>query len=51
MPEPIKMTSEQEYLAELDAAQEWAVSAGYSESDVNEIIKQTRQKKEHDNRQ
>lgn len=45
MLKPMKMPSEQEFLAELNAAQEWASSVGYSESDVNDIIKQTRQKK------
>lgn len=45
MLKPIKMPSEQEFLQTLDEAKEWAASVGYSESDINVIIKEHRQRK------
>ena len=45
MLKPLKLPSEEEFEASLDEAQKWAASVGYSESDVNEIIKSARRKK------
>ena len=36
----------EEFKAELDKAQKWATSVGYTEEDINSIIKETRNKKE-----
>ena len=38
----IKMPTEKDFEKSLDEAQEWAKTVGYKESDVNDIIKQTR---------
>ena len=45
MLKPIRIPSEDDFIKMLDEAQEWAVSVGYQESDVNDIIKSTREKK------
>ena len=37
---------EEEFKAELDKAQKWAIFVGYTEEDINNIIKETRNKKE-----
>lgn len=42
---PIKMPSMKEFKESLDEAQEWAESVGYTEDDVNDIIKSTRARK------
>lgn len=41
----LKLPSVEEFEASLDKAQKWAASVGYSESDVNDIVKSTRKKK------
>ncbi|MBQ7692016.1 MAG: AbrB/MazE/SpoVT family DNA-binding domain-containing protein [Oscillospiraceae bacterium] len=41
----LRMPTADEFKAKLDEAQEWAASAGYTEADVEEIIKATRKKK------
>jgi len=41
----LKLPSEEEFEDSLDEAQKWAASVGYSESDVNDIIKSVRRKK------
>ena len=41
----LKLPSVEEFEASLDEAQKWAASVGYSESDVNDIVKSTRKKK------
>ena len=41
----LKLPSAEEFEASLDEAQRWAASVGYAESDVNDIIKNTRRKK------
>ena len=40
----LKLPSAEEFEASLDEAQKWAASVGYTESDVNNIIKSTRKK-------
>lgn len=42
---PIKMPTEEDFMALLDEAQEWAEEVGYKESDVNDIIKASRKRK------
>lgn len=42
---PIRMPSMKEFKESLDDAQEWAKSVGYTEDDVNDIIKSTRARK------
>lgn len=42
---PITIPTEQDFAARLDEAQEWAASVGYTESNVNDIIKDVRRKK------
>ena len=42
MLKPIQLPTEEEFKAELDEAQKWAASVGYTESDVSTIIKETR---------
>lgn len=37
---------EEEFKVELDKAQKWATSVGYTEEDINSIIKEIRNKKE-----
>ena len=39
-----KLPSAEEFEASLDEAQKWAASVGYTENDVNDIIKSTRKK-------
>lgn len=41
----LKLPSAEEFEKSLDEAQKWATSVGYTESDVNDIIKSTRRKK------
>lgn len=41
----LKLPSAEEFEASLDAAQKWAASVGYNESDVDDIIKSARRKK------
>lgn len=41
----LKLPSSEEFEASLDEAQKWAMSVGYSEDDINDIIKSTRRKK------
>ena len=45
MLKPIQLPTEEEFKAELDRAQQWATSVGYTENDVDSIIKETRSKK------
>lgn len=40
----LKLPSAEEFEASLDEAQKWAASVGYTESDVNNIIKSSRKK-------
>ncbi len=40
----LKLPSAEEFEASLDEAQKWATSVGYTENDVNDIIKSTRKK-------
>ena len=41
----LKLPSAEEFKASLDEAQKWAMSVGYNESDVHDIIKSVRKKK------
>lgn len=41
----LKLPSVEEFETALDEAQAWAMSAGYSENDVNDIIKSVRRNK------
>ena len=41
----LKLPTAEEFEASLNEAQEWAASVGYSEIDVDEIIKSVRKKK------
>lgn len=41
----LKLPTAEEFEASLDAAQEWASSVGYEESDINDIIKSVRRSK------
>lgn len=40
----LKLPSAEEFETSLDEAQKWAASVGYTENDVNDIIKSTRKK-------
>ena len=42
----LKLPSAEEFEASLDEAQKWAASVGYSENDVNDIVKAVRKKKQ-----
>ena len=42
MLKPLKLPTAEEFEASLDEAQKWAVSVGYEESDVDDIIKSAR---------
>ncbi|MCM1057652.1 MAG: AbrB/MazE/SpoVT family DNA-binding domain-containing protein [Firmicutes bacterium] len=42
----LKLPSTEEFEAALDEAQKWAMSAGYNENDVDNIIKSVRKKKQ-----
>lgn len=42
----LKLPSVEEFEASLDEAQKWAMSVGYSENDVNDIVKSVRKKKQ-----
>ena len=41
----LRMPSAEEFRAKLDEAAEWAASVGYSESDVDDIVKSVRKSK------
>ena len=41
----IKIPTEEEFASSLKEAQEWAASAGYTEDDIEDIIKSVRKKK------
>lgn len=41
----LRLPTSEEFEESLDAAQEWASSVGYKESDVNDIIKSVRRSK------
>ena len=41
----LKLPSAEEFEASLDEAQKWALSVGYTENDVDDIIKSVRKKK------
>ena len=41
----LKLPSAEEFEASLDEAKKWAMSLGYNENDVNDIIKSVRRKK------
>ena len=41
----LKLSTAEEFEASLNEAQEWAASVGYSERDVDEIIKSVKKKK------
>ena len=41
----LKLPSSEEFEASLDEAQKWALSVGYDESDVEDIVKSVRRKK------
>lgn len=41
----LKLPSAEEFEASLDEAQKWAMSVGYEESDVDDIVKSVRGKK------
>lgn len=41
----LKLPSVEEFEASLDEAQKWAMSVGYNENDVDDIIKSVRKKK------
>ena len=45
MLKPIRIPSEDDFEQLLDEAQEWAASVGYTEEDVNDIIKSVRAEK------
>lgn len=41
----LKLPSAEEFEASLDEAQKWALSVGYQEKDVDDIVKSVRKKK------
>lgn len=41
----LKLPTQDEFMAALDEAQQWAASVGYSEGDVDDIIKSFRREK------
>ncbi len=41
----LKLPSAEEFEASLDEAQKWAMSVGYDENDVDDIVKSVRKKK------
>ena len=41
----LRVPTAEEFRAKMDEAQAWAQSVGYTEADVNDIIKSTREKK------
>lgn len=45
MLKPLKLPLPEEFEADLKAAQEWAASVGYTEDDVDDIIRSVRKKK------
>ncbi len=45
----LKIPSSEEFELSLDEAQKWASSVGYTENDINDIIKSSRRKKEYEN--
>ena len=44
MLKPIQLPTEKELKAQLDEAQQWAASVGYTENDVDIIIKEARRR-------
>lgn len=42
----LKLPSAEEFKVSLDEAQKWALSVGYTENDVNDIVKSVRKKKQ-----
>lgn len=46
----LKLPTAEECKAAMDEAQAWAASVGYKEEDVNDIIKEVRQRKRNENR-
>lgn len=45
MLKPIRMPTVEDFMKSMDEARDWAASVGYQESDINDIIKEIRQKK------
>ena len=41
----LKLPSAEEFETSLDEAQKWAISVGYDESDIDDIVKSVRRKK------
>lgn len=41
----LKLPSAEEFEASLDEAQKWAMSVGYNENDIDDIVKSVREKK------
>ena len=41
----LKLPSAEEFEASLDEAQKWALSVGYDENDVDDIVRSVRKKK------
>ena len=41
----IRLPSEEEFKERLDEAQDWAASVGYTEADVNDLVKSVRARK------
>ena len=46
MLKPIRIPTEDDFTAMLDKAQAWAASVGYTEDDVDDIIKSVRRRKQ-----
>lgn len=44
--ETLELPSAEEFEASLDEAQKWALSVGYTENDVDDIVKSVRKKKQ-----
>jgi AbrB family looped-hinge helix DNA binding protein len=44
MLKPIQLPTEEEFKKQLDEAQQWASSVGYTEDDISRIIKESRSK-------
>lgn len=45
MLKPIRVPTVEDFMKNMDEARDWAASVGYKESDINDIIKEVRQKK------
>ena len=50
MLKPVKMPTAQEFEQHLDEAKAWAASVGYTENDVNTVIKEVRGRKKNADR-